>query len=398
MKYQRTARDSEQGSGFRVRGSGFGSGCRVQGSDGTARLALGSRAGRLGWLLVLVSVLAVGPAARAEILEQILVKVNGEIFTKTDLEKRQVQAIRERGENIDLNSAQGNAQLKRQLDQITPAIMVEVVNEMVVVQRGKELGYTMTDEQFKGVIDDIRKKNNIESDEQWNTALKQENLTVADLRAQIERQMIISRVEQNEVFGKIGVTEEEARAYYDSHASEFTSPPSVTLREILVAVQSDNRTLNVAADEAARQKITTLRARALAGEDLEKLASEASDAASRTNGGLIGPIALADISAELRKMVDGMKVGDITPILRTPQGYQILQLASKTETDVLPFDQARQQISERVFTDKRQAEFAKYLEKLRSEAFIEWKNAEIKKAFDEGLEAQAKGLAPGPAL
>jgi peptidyl-prolyl cis-trans isomerase SurA len=356
------------------------------------------RAGRLlGWLLVLVSVLALGSIVRAETIEAVLVKVNGEIFTKTDLEKRQVQAIRERGENIDLSSAQGNAQLRRELDQVTPQIVVEVVNEMVITQRGKELGYKLTDDQFKSVIDDIKKKNNIESDEQWDAALKQENLTTADLRAQIERQMIISRVEQNEVFGKIGVSEDEARTYYDSHASEFTTPQSVTLREILVAVGTGSGTVNVAADEAAREKINTLRTRALTGEDIEKLASETSDAASRANGGLIGPITLTDLSAELRKMLEGMKVGDITPVLRTAQGYQILQLTSRTETETLPFDQARQQISERVFTDKRQAEFAKYLEKLRAEAFIEWKNPDIKKAFDEGLAAQAKNLAKPPA-
>jgi peptidyl-prolyl cis-trans isomerase SurA len=362
------------------------------------RRALTSRAATpLGWLVVLVAVLAFGSVVRAEIIEQILVKVNGEIFTKTELEKRQVQAVRQRGENIDLTSAQGTAQLKRELDEITPQIMVEVVNEMVVTQRGKELGYKLTDDQFQSVIDDIKKKNNIESDEQWNTALKQEELTTADLRAQIERQMIISRVEQNEVFGKIGVSEDEARAYYDSHSAEFTTPQSVTLREILVAVGTGSGTLNVAADEAAREKITTLRTRALAGENVETLASELSDAASRANGGLIGPIALADLSPELRKMIEGMKVGDITPVLRTAQGYQILQLASKTETETLPFDQARQQISERVFTDKRQAEFLKYLEKLRREAFIEWKNADIKKAFDQGLAEQAKSLARPPA-
>ena len=90
-------------------------------------------------------------------------------------------------------------------------------------------------------------------------------------------------------------------------------------------------------------------------------------------------------------MLEGMKVGDVTPVMRTAQGYQILQLSSRTEAETLPFDQARQQISERVFTDKRQAEFQKYLEKLRSEAFIEWKKADIKKAFDEGLAAQVKG-------
>ena len=53
----------------------------------------------------------------------------------------------------------------------------------------------------------------------------------------------------------------------------------------------------------------------------------------------------------------------------------------------MPFEQAREQISERVFTDKRKAEFQKYLQKLRAQAIIEWKNEDVKKAFEEGIEA-----------
>ena len=64
-------------------------------------------------------------------------------------------------------------------------------------------------------------------------------MTLADLRRNLERQMIVQRVQQNEVLGKIGVTDEEARKYYEAHLNEFTTPPTVTLREILVAVPAD---------------------------------------------------------------------------------------------------------------------------------------------------------------
>ena len=56
----------------------------------------------------------------------------------------------------------------------------------------------------------------------------------------------------------------------------------------------------------------------------------------------------------------------------------------------MPFEQAREQISERVFTDKRKDEFQKYLEKLRAQAIIEWKNDEVKKAYEEGLASRPK--------
>src|SRR5437870_1499322 len=115
----------------------------------------------------------------AEIVEQILVKVNGEIFTKTDLEQRQVAALRQ-------------------------------------------------------------------------------------------------KVQQNEVMSKIGITEDEARKYYDSHLSEFTTPPTVTLREILVSVPADARGVNVGAEEAAKEKAEQIRTRVTTGaEAFDKVAADA---------------------------------------------------------------------------------------------------------------------------
>src|SRR5579864_4660805 len=82
---------------------------------------------RLAWLAVLgvfvVFVFFVVPGGvpftaplRAEIIEQILVKVNGEIFTKTDLEQRQVLVLRQRGQQIDLKADPSNQQLRKALD------------------------------------------------------------------------------------------------------------------------------------------------------------------------------------------------------------------------------------------------------------------------------------------
>src|SRR5438876_10295582 len=89
---------------------------------------------------------------RAEIVEQILVKVNGEIFTKSDLEQRQVAALRQKGQQFDVKNDPSNEQLRRALDEITPQIMVEAIDEMVVVERGKELGYRLTDARVKRVV------------------------------------------------------------------------------------------------------------------------------------------------------------------------------------------------------------------------------------------------------
>jgi peptidyl-prolyl cis-trans isomerase SurA len=343
---------------------------------------------------VVVAVLAAAAVPRAEIIEQVLVKVNGEIFTKTDLENRQVQALRQRGQNIDANtdpSKLTDAELRKALDEVTPQLIVDAVDEMLIVQRGRELGYKLGDDQFNSAIDSIKKDNNITTDEQFQAALKQEGLTMADLRRNFERTMIIQRVEQTEVFGRVGVSEDEARSYYDSHQSEFTTPASVTLREILLAAPaSDARGVNVAQDDALQARAEAIRARVTTGgEAFEKVAGEVSDSPSKTNGGLIGPLDVSDLSTDLQNLLAPMSVGDVTRPIRTTRGYQIIKLEARTDAVTMPFDEAREHIDNQVFTDKRKAEFQKYLEKLRTQASIEWKNEDVERAYEEGLKQYA---------
>src|SRR6185436_14730394 len=162
-----------------------------------------------------------------------------------------------------------------------------------------------------------------------------------------------------------------------------------------VTVPSDSKGLNVAADETAKAKAEEIRKRVTSGgENFEKLAGELSDSPSKANGGLIGPLSVNDISPELRKLIEAMKQGDVSELVRTARGYQILKLETITPTQTMSLDQAREQISERVFTDKRKAEFQKYLVKLRTQAIIEWKNEDVRKAFEEGLKLQAPPPAP----
>jgi parvulin-like peptidyl-prolyl isomerase len=336
-----------------------------------------------------------GVAAQSEIIEQVLVKVNGEIFTKTDLETRQVQALRQTlGQQVDLRNAVTDAQLRKALDEVTPQLVVDVVDEMLVLQRGRELGYKLADEQFTSVVENIKKENNIQNDEQLQAALKQEGMTMADLRKNIERSVIMQRVQQSEVAGRIAVSDAELQAYYKTHIADFTTPESVTLREVFVQLPEDAEA-GGPEDLAAKKKADDVYRRAVAGDDFEKLAADISDAPSRANAGLIGPFSLTDLSPELRTMLQTIKVGEISPVLRIAKGYQILKLESFTPAQVMPFEQARDQVSERVYGQKRAGELGKFLDKLRGEAIIDFRNAEIKKAYDAGL-AQAKSrLAAG---
>jgi len=329
----------------------------------------------LGFMLVL----AVAP--RAEIVEQVLVKVNGDILSKTDLEQRQVAALRQLGSQ---NRA-SDAQLRKMLDDLTPQLLVDTVDEMLLVQRGRELGLKLSDEQFKSAVDNIKKENKIENDAQFEAALKQERMTLTELRQGLERQMMVQGVRRNEVLGKVSVTEEESRRYYDAHLGEFTTSPSVTLREILVAIPAGTD-----GDAAAKAKADQVRERAVAGEPFDKLATELSDAPSKANAGLIGPLSVDELSSDLKALITSMKQGDVSNVLKTSTGYQILKIETLTAIQTKPFAQAKADIDNRVYEVKMQDETEKYLQKLRSQAIIEWKNADLKKAYDAGLQAKAR--------
>jgi len=314
-------------------------------------------------------------APKTEILEQILVKVNGEIITKTELEARQVVALRQRTQQMN------DEDLRKAIAQVTPDLLADYIDELLLLQRGKELGYKVTDENFKRFLENIRKENKLEDDAQFAAALKQEGITLDGLRKNFEKQSIISQVQQTEVAGKIGISDDEARAYYDTHKSEFTSTPTVTLRELLVAVPGDPKGVNAAADEAAKARADAALKRARAGEPFPGLVSEYSGAPSKANGGLVGPLTLDELDAGIRKLVAPLKPGGVTDIFRTANGYAILQLDSATSPQLESFEAARDKIADKVYAAMRTVEFTKYLRKLRSEAIIEWKNDEMRKLW-----------------
>ena len=339
-----------------------------------------------------VLIVAALAAPRADILEQVLVKVNGDIITKTDLEQKQIAALRQKNPNLRPDN---DAALKKALAEVTPEVIVDAVDELLIVQRGKELGYTMSNEQFDSIVANIKKENKLEDDAAFQAALKGEGLTMVDLRRQLERTMIIQRVQQTEVMSKLEVTDAELKMYYDSHKDTFTTTPQLTLRELLVAVPASDRGVNVGIEDEARAKAEDIRKRLLAGEPFARLAADLSDSPSKANGGLVGPVTRDVLAPELQQAIEGLKAGDLTPVLRTSRGFQLIKIETMETATVKPFDEARGDIADRLANEKRRGEFTKFLEKLRSQAIIDWKNDEIKKAWEVGLKRTAAQVSQG---
>ena len=343
---------------------------------------------------IAVALLLAAPVAwpvGAEIIEQVLVNVNGDILTKTEFEQRQVAMLRARPELANVTPE--SPALRTAIAQVTPQLILEAVDELLLVQRGRELGLALGEEQFNSILENIKKSNNIETEEQFQAALKQEGMTMIDLRRALERQMLASEAQRRDVVDKVSVTEAEARTFYEARKEEFTTPSEVTLREILIEVPTSDRGINVAQDDEARAEAEDVRKRLLAGEPFPRLAADHSDAPSKANGGLIGPIRQNELADTLQAQLVNLKVGDLTEVIRTSRGYQLLKLESRTETRIRTFEDARADISNKVGGEKMAGERLKYLEKLRGQATITWRNEELRKAYEQALAERRKGLA-----
>jgi len=229
----------------------------------------------------------------------------------------------------------------------------------------------------------------------FQAALKQEGMTVEDLRKNVEKQFLVGQVQRDEVGSKLSITEEEARQYYLTHKNDFVEPATVTLREILIEVPSTTKggqsTISVAQQDEAEAKAAALRTRLLAGEDFAKVAGEASSAPSKANGGLIGPINLVEVSVSLQELIGKMKPGEITQPIRTNKGVQILKLETIKPSTIRPFESVRDLVADKVHDARQQTEVRKFLARMRGQAIIEWKNDELKKMYEKQVAQDPAG-------
>ena len=333
---------------------------------------------------------------RADILEQVLVKVNGDIFTKTELEQRQVQVLREKmQQRVDPEALKTDVALKKALVEITPQILVEAIDEMLLIQLGREKGYHLTDDQFKNWLEGMRKTNNLLDDQKFQQALASEGMSVDDLRKSVEKSFLVQQVQRDEVGSKLQITEEEARQYYQAHREEFAEPANVTLREILIEVptttQQGTAGINVGKEDEISAQAAAIRKRIADGEDFGKLAAEFSSAPSKANGGLVGPLNVADVSSTLQQQLQKMKPGDVTDPLRTTRGFQILKLETMKPASLQPFDSVRDLVADKVHDERQNREVKKFLARIRGQAIIEWKNEDLKKAYEKQVAASPTG-------
>jgi hypothetical protein len=162
--------------------------------------------------------------------EPILVTVSGDNLTNTDVTQRH-QEFQETIPRVDSGGQWrlGGGSQRR------PQVLVDAVDDTLIVQRGQQLGYTLTDDQFKQLLVNIKRYHKIENDAQWLAALRRLHMTIAELRRNSERRLFLQRVRMVEVFGEGFYTEDELRQYFEAHLSEFPLTSFDQAREQIAA-------------------------------------------------------------------------------------------------------------------------------------------------------------------
>jgi peptidyl-prolyl cis-trans isomerase SurA len=353
---------------------------------------------------------APAPAPKSTIIQKVIVKVNGEIFTQTELEFEQIQALKQQNQAVQNGETLTDARIAAALAPITPALLVNAVDELLLVQHGRELGAKFTEDRFKTAIDTLKsankdqldqyaKANNVTFDQAFDALLKEEGMTLAQLRVRVERAFFEQVVSQKELAKSMTLTEEEAKQYYNTHKTEFLKPATVSVREIFVNVPTtmvnNQATVSAGADDDAKAKITAARERALKGEDFVALVNEISDSSTKSNGGLMGPVPLSDLNPVIAAAIEKLKPGEISEPLRRAGGYQILKLETRVDAEPESLEKSKDAIAQKILDSRLEVEKSKFIQKLLTQAVIEWKDDNFKQMYETERAARLKAATGG---
>jgi peptidyl-prolyl cis-trans isomerase SurA len=308
-------------------------------------------------LPVLLPSLLLAVPLRAEIVERVVAKVNGDIVTLSDFQARQIaaaQGARVGPERVEAFLRQNNAR-----------ILQEAIDELLLIQRADELGMKAPPQAVKEIIESIKKENNLETDADLEEQLHREGMTMEDLRRSIGRSMLRRYVLQREIEPKVAVSEEDAYAEYQTRKADYTKPETVSLEEILVL------------GDDAQVKAEALVARARGGEDFAALARAYSQAPSAKNGGDLGRLARGEMNAELEKRAFALAKGSVSDPIPQGEGYRILRVVDKTDLSVVPYDEAKKEIRQKLGEQRIQKEYEAYLDTLRQKAIVDIRVREV---------------------
>lgn len=297
-----------------------------------------------------------GTPARAEVVEEIVAKVNDDIITMSELRKAEEEILAEIYRRFT------GAELDRELKKAREQLLRRMIDRKILLHRAER----MFDVAKLGdaILQSFKEQQGIASDEELARLLAAENLSVADLKKRLIDMYAPNEVERYEVADRVSVGEKEIRAWYDEHLEEFRAREEATVREIVLLAEGKDRA-------AVREDAERIRARAAApGADFAAIAAETSDAGTKKDGGLLGVVSRGDLAPALERAAFATPPGEVSPVLEAEHGFHILKVESRTDATLRSFEDVREEIRKRLYERKFDEAYAEFLKKAWAEAEI----------------------------
>jgi len=287
--------------------------------------------------------------------QKVAARVNGVPITEEELEKATDAYIKKVTYHGDLKEEKREEYKKTVLDRL--------IEKELFYQEAKARGMTVKE----GDIDEIIKEveNKFKDKKDFDRALKALKMTLTGYREMLTRNELIKKIERVEIEEKCRYSDKELEDYYNANKEKFVRPESFRIRHILIAVTS------TATDEETKvikDKAMDVLKRAKAGEAWAELAYNYSNDPYRVKGGDLGWVHKGRLEPEIEDVAFKLKVGEISEIIETTDGYHIVKLEDKRQTEQSSFADVKDSL-------KKKLEAKRY--------------KEVREAFIDGLKAKA---------
>ncbi|AHE97928.1 peptidylprolyl isomerase [Thioalkalivibrio paradoxus] len=222
-------------------------------------------------------------------------------------------------------------------DALVRQVMERMVLERIQLQEAERVGIRIDELTLNRTMENIAAENNLTL-RQLRNALQAEGVDFNQFREQIRDELTIAQLRRRQVEDRLRVGEQEIDDLIAAESGAIDRDVRYHLAHILVALPpgADSRTI-----AEAREKSGTLRDRAVAGEDFASLAITYSDAPDALEGGDLGWRGAADVPTLFARNVILMRPGEITPVLRSPNGFHIVKLIDREGRSDVAVQQAR---------------------------------------------------------
>lgn len=318
-------------------------------------------------VLVLVAVCPLGAQeAQVKKIEQIAARVNADIILKTDID-REVDLLRYEKAQQGLDAAQ----VARELENETRDVLRNLIDKALLVQIAKEAGLS-AELDVQKTMEELRVDKKFATMEELEKAIIKDYGDLDEFKNDIRTKFLTQQVIDHEVIGRIIVTQEEMRKYYDENTKEFDKPAGVRISEITILI--DKRLPDQVATQ--RKKIEDALAALKKGDSFADVAQKYSEVATAERGGDLGFWA-GDLKEQMNEKIatalEGLQKNQMTDILEFDDSLTIFKITDKHNGGVLTFELANNFIWNILMSKIAPDKIREYLGKLRQDGFVEVK-------------------------